>query len=56
MKCVKTAVDTIPVQVKKVSDEQAGLLVDTGSWEYTSKSVYKRIKAQQEGGDKNTTK
>ena len=56
MKCVKNTVDTVPVQIKKVSDEQAVFLVDTGPWEYISKSVYKRIKAQKEGGDKDTSK
>lgn len=56
MKCVRNAVDTVPVQIKKVTDEQAVFLVNHGPWEYISKSVYKRIEAQKEGGDKNTSK
>lgn len=55
MKCIKTTEDTVPVQIKKVSEEKAMDLINKGSWEYISKSVYKRIKAQKGGGDKNTS-
>lgn len=44
------------MKVLRVSNQIAGEKVDTGEWNYCTKSVYKRIKAQKEGGDKNTSK
>ncbi len=52
MKCVKNVVDMVPLQIKKVTDEQATFLVDTGPWEYISKSEYRRITVQQKPSTK----